>query len=176
MAKQVATLLDATYIELDALHWDANWTEATAEVFRARVSEAMAARRRWVIDGNYTGKLGYTTLTAADTVIWLDYPFPRVCSRLFVRTLRRALRKEVLWNGNREILRSHFFTRDSLFWWAFKSHWRHRREYAARFVDPQFAHVRLVRLRTPGGAERYLTELARASGIGRLAELREEAG
>jgi adenylate kinase family enzyme len=159
LGKRLATLLGASYVELDALHWEPNWIEATAEVFRARVAEGIAGRR-WVVDGNYTGKLGYMTYEAADTVLWLDYSFPRVFSRLFVRTMRRRIRREQLWNGNVERLRSHFFTKDSLFLWAVKSHWRHRRDYAARFEQQDFAHLRIVRLRTPADTENYVRHIA----------------
>jgi adenylate kinase family enzyme len=159
LARQLARILDAAYVELDALHWGPNWTEAEAGVFRARVSEAIA-RPRWVVDGNYTGKLGYLAYEAADTVLWLDYSFARVFSRLFIRTLRRRMRREELWNGNRERLRSHFFTRESLFLWAVQTHWKHRRTYPERFASPEFAHLRIVRLRSPRETERYVARLA----------------
>jgi adenylate kinase family enzyme len=159
LARQLAQVLDAIYIELDALHWGPNWTEAEAGVFRARVAEAIAPPR-WVVDGNYTGKLGYLVYEAADTVLWLDYSFVRVFSRLFVRTFRRRLRREELWNGNRESLRSHFFTRESLFLWAVQTHWMHRRTYPERFASPEFAHLRIVRLRSPRDTQRYVEGLA----------------
>ncbi len=159
LAKRLAGQLDARCIELDALHWEPNWTEATAEAFRARVTAAIAAPR-WVVDGNYTGKLGFLTYDAADTVLWLDYSFPRVFRQLFVRTMRRRASREELWNGNVESLRTHFFTRDSLFLWAVKSHWRHRRVYIARFAQPEFAHLSVVRLHTPGETERYVCAVA----------------
>lgn len=154
LAGRLAGLLDARYIELDALHWEPNWTEATDEVFRARVTAEIAAPR-WVVDGNYTGKLGFLTYHAADTIVWLDYSFPRVFRQLFVRTMRRRATRQELWNGNVESLRTHFFTRDSLFLWAVKSHWRHRRDYSARFAAPEFEGHTIVRLRTPSETERY---------------------
>jgi adenylate kinase family enzyme len=159
LAKRLAGLLDARYIELDALHWEPNWIEATTEVFLARVTAEIAAPR-WVVDGNYTGKLGFLTYDAADTVLWLDYAFPRVFRQLFVRTMGRRIRREELWNGNVERLRSHFFTKDSLFLWAVKSHWRHRRDYRVRFAQPEFAHLSVVRLRSPHETERYVAKLA----------------
>ena len=159
LAKRLARILDAPRVELDALHWEPNWTEATAEVFQERVREAIAGDR-WVLDGNYTGKLGFMTFEAADTLIWLDYAFPRVFSRLFIRTVRRRIHREELWNGNRERLRSHFFTKDSLFLWAVKSQWRHRRIYVERFAQPEFAHLRVVRLHSPKETERYIAAVA----------------
>jgi len=166
LARAIARAIGVPHIELDALHWDAGWTEAPAELFRERVADAIGGER-WVVDGNYSGKLGSMTYAAADTVVWLDYAFPRVFSRLFVRTMRRALRGEVLWNGNRERLRDHFFTRDSLFLWAVKSHWRHRRTYAERFSGPAHADLHVVRVRRPAEAQAYLRGLRRLAGRAR---------
>ena len=162
LAKRLAGILDMPRVELDALHWEPNWTEATAEVFQERVREAIAGER-WVVDGNYTGKLGYMTFEAADTLLWLDYAFSRVFTRLFIRTMRRRIHREELWNGNREKLRSHLFTKDSLFLWAVKSHWRHRKSYVDRFAQPEFAHLRVVRLYSPEETERFVRTLARAA-------------
>ena len=61
----------------------------------------------WVIDGNY-GKTRDLVWASADTVVWLDYRFPRVFTRLLQRTFRRTLRREILWHGNRERLRTAF--------------------------------------------------------------------
>src|SRR5207244_1407055 len=77
----------------------------------------------------YTSVVAEELWPAADTIIWLDYPFPLVFRRLFVRTLRRWWRREVLWNGNRERLHEHFLSRKSLFLWAVRTHWRRRRGY-----------------------------------------------
>src|SRR3546814_4713935 len=50
--------------------------------------------------------LPYTTLfrAAADTIVWLDLPRPLIMRRVAGRTLRRAITREELWNGNREPL------------------------------------------------------------------------
>lgn len=161
LAKRLSAMLGMPRVELDALHWEPNWTEATAEVFQERVRDAIAGER-WVVDGNYTGKLGFMTFEAADTLLWLDYAFPRVFRQLFIRTMLRRVRREELWNGNRESLRSHFFTKDSLFLWAVKSHWRHRKSYVERFARPEFAHLRVVRLHSPTEMERYIATVAPA--------------
>ncbi|PSN09965.1 adenylate kinase, partial [filamentous cyanobacterium CCP5] len=52
LARQIAQSLQVTHIELDALHWEPHWTPAAPEVFRERVTIALAGDR-WVADGNY---------------------------------------------------------------------------------------------------------------------------
>lgn len=51
-ARLIAARLQLPHVELDALHWDANWTMAPLPVFRERVARALAGEA-WVIDGNY---------------------------------------------------------------------------------------------------------------------------
>jgi adenylate kinase family enzyme len=49
-AQRLAVRLGAEYVELDELFWDAHWTEAAPDVFRARVERATAGPR-WVVAG-----------------------------------------------------------------------------------------------------------------------------
>jgi adenylate kinase family enzyme len=159
-ARRIAEAIGGTHIELDALHWRANWTEASAEEFRALVHNAIAAPS-WAVDGNYRSKAADLIWTAADTLIWLDYPFPLVMWRLFRRTVRRVRTQEELWAGNRERWKEQFLSGDSLFLWAVKTHRKHRREYPEWLGRPEFAHLRVVRARRPRDAERFVTSLPR---------------
>jgi adenylate kinase family enzyme len=157
-AVELARRLRLPYVELDALHHGPNWSEPTNEEFRARVRGAMdAAPDGWVIDGNYEGKLGELVLADADTIVWLDPPF-RVKARRLVRRTAKRIRDDVeLWSGNRETWRNVLWGRDALFWWMVRGHFRHRREWPARFAgDPRFVRLRSVEeardwLETQGG-------------------------
>ena len=42
MAAALASLLSVPHVELDALHWEPNWTEAPDDVLRDRVRAAIA--------------------------------------------------------------------------------------------------------------------------------------
>jgi adenylate kinase family enzyme len=50
VGRKIAEKLDVPFVELDAIHWGAGWTEATADELRARV-EPIVVGDRWVIDG-----------------------------------------------------------------------------------------------------------------------------
>jgi adenylate kinase family enzyme len=154
-AADLACRLGLTYVELDALYHGSNWSEPTAEEFRARVHAAMdAAPGGWVIDGNYDSRLGDTVVDAADTIVWLDLPFWLKMRRLWSRTVHRMRDDIELWNGNRETWRGAFLGRDSLFGYALRSHIRHRREWPTRFgKDPRF-----IRLRSATEVRHWLDE------------------
>jgi adenylate kinase family enzyme len=127
------------------------------DVFLDLVDQATSGRH-WVIDGNYSRSRAITW-PRADTVVWLDYPLPLTLWRLWWRTLRRTLRQEELWNGNRERLTTHLFTRDSLFLWALMTYRRRRREYPVLLSAPENAHLALVRLRSPRQTEKWLLSI-----------------
>jgi hypothetical protein len=80
--------------------------------------------------------------------------------RLWWRTIRRFVRREELWNGNRERLWEHFFTRKSLFLWALQTYGRRRREYPMLFNQPQHAHLQVIHFRSPRQTEAWLKQLA----------------
>lgn len=52
LACQIAGRLKIPHIELDALHWGPDWTQAPLQLFRARVTDAVKGGA-WVVDGNY---------------------------------------------------------------------------------------------------------------------------
>ena len=151
IAAELARRLDVPRIELDALSWEANWVPVAPEVLRERVAQAVATDE-WVVDGNYSATRDLVW-GRADTVVWLDFPFVTVMWRVIARTLRRSLRGEVLWSGNRESLRL-ALSRDSIILWAMTTYWRRRRDYPRLFRD--YPDVRFVRLRSPTEGRRFL--------------------
>ena len=84
LARRLAPLIDAPVVELDALHWAPNWTEAPDDVMRRRVAAATAGDA-WVVDGNY-GQIRDLTWGQAETIVWLDYSLPVIYRRLLSRT------------------------------------------------------------------------------------------
>ena len=88
LAARLAPVLDLPLIHLDRLFHDstAAWA-GDAPAWRRWVVEQLITRERWLIDGHYPATLT-ERLTAADTVIHLDYPV-HVC---LTRALRRRWR------------------------------------------------------------------------------------
>lgn len=107
LARQAAERLGLPLLELDAVFWDAGWTQRDPDEARALVREFAAAHAEgWVVEGNWSSKLQGLldpgTAGGADAFVWLDHSRPRVMRRLVGRTLRRGILREELWHGNRE--------------------------------------------------------------------------
>ena len=98
LARRLAALIDAPFVELDGHRHQAGWTELSDDDLRARVAE-LCAGDRWVVDGNYDA-VRDLVWARADTVVWIDLPRWRVtarrCSRLpFHSSVRRTPRPTV---------------------------------------------------------------------------------
>lgn len=156
LARSIAQRLDIPHIELDALHWEPNWTEAADDLFRSRIIKALSSDR-WVIDGNYS-KVRDLVWSRADTVIWLDYSFATVLNRLVWRTLRRGLLQEELWSGNRETLQKAFFSQDSILLWMLQTYGKNRRKYPLLFQQPEYRHLQIIHQRSPRETHRWLSQ------------------
>ncbi len=158
LARELARRLGVPHVELDALHHDAGWQEAPADVLRARVEEALAAAPDgWVVDGNYHGKLGTLVQERADTVVFLDLPLGLTLRRVLRRTARRVLMREELWNGNRETLRNALTPSESIIWWAVRMHRTHAAKWAERLG--RVPGLDVVWLRSPGEVEDWLQSI-----------------
>lgn len=163
LAQELSKRLGIPHVELDALYWEPHWIEPTVEVFREKVSRAVSGEA-WVVDGNYS-KVRDLVWPRADTIVWLDLSLPVILRRLARRTLQRLLTQEELWSGNRERLRTALFSRNSLFIWALKTYRRRRRDFSALPSNPEFAHLRIVRLRSPRAVEVWLSNIPPSQGV-----------
>lgn len=150
LGRRLAERLQLPFVELDALVHGPNWAEVSDEDVRNRLAPVLAGDA-WVIDGNYHSKLGNSVLRRADTIVWLDLPIHVWFWRLVKRTYRRWRKREELWNGNRERLRHVFWGRDSLFVWAFRSHFRRRQTW-----PKTLAQYPVVRLSTVQAVKEFL--------------------
>lgn len=156
LAMALSERLGLAFVELDALHWQANWTPANLQDFRANVDTATRGEG-WVVAGNYH-VVRDLIWPRAQAVIWLDYSLPVVFWRLLRRTIRRGLTQEELWNGNREKFWWHLklWSDESLFHWLFKTYWRRKREIPLLLQQPEHEHLALIHFTSPREAEAWL--------------------
>jgi hypothetical protein len=91
-------------------------------------------------------------------VVWLDLPRRLVMRRIILRTVRRAVTRERLWNDNREPL-ANLYRLDpekNIIRWAWVRHAVYVERYDAAMHDSAFDHLRFVRLRTTAGIDAFL--------------------
>jgi adenylate kinase family enzyme len=128
LSEALAKILDVAYLELDGLYQQPNWTGLELEVFRARVRD-FAAQPRWVVDGNYS-QVRDILWPLATTIVIIDLPKRVVMTRVIKRTMLRIVKRERLWNDNRESWRN-ALSRDpmrNIILWAWNSHARYHEQ------------------------------------------------
>jgi adenylate kinase family enzyme len=159
VARRLANHLHIPHIELDALHWEPNWTHVPDAELCRRIEEATRPDA-WVVDGNYSLSREITW-PRAQVVIWLDYPLWTVFRQLWRRIWRRWWTKELLWGNNREHLLVHFklWSDESLIKWLFKTYWRRKKQYPLLFAKPENAHLKIIHLKTPRETETWFNSL-----------------
>ena len=169
LAARLASELGLTHIELDALYHRANWQEATPEDFqrdlRAAMQAADAATDGWTTCGNYRSAGGRINQDAADTIIWLDMPRWLILRRVTMRTVRRAITREELWNGNREPL-TNFYRLDpqkNIIRWAWTKYDDYRQQNLAAMTDGTWSHATVHQLRSSAEVEAFVAEVAQGS-------------
>lgn len=86
LATRIARRTGLPIVHLDREYWRSGWVEPDPAEWRETV-EALTARPRWVMDGNYGGTLELR-LRRADTVIVLDLPAWLCTARIVIRALR----------------------------------------------------------------------------------------
>ena len=164
LARRVAEMWDLRHVEIDGLFHGENWTPRESFIDDVR---AFAAEDRWVTEWQYTSK-GTDAILAprAQLVIWLDYPYRVVRTRLLRRTIGRSILRTRMWNDNVEKPIWRMFSGDpeeNIIAWQTKT----LHKWAERMPDVtgDHPHLTIVRMRHPRETERWLRDQAGASGV-----------
>lgn len=107
----------------DPFYWRSNWEPASQE----HVDECLTAvlnQQRWVLDGNFE-RQWRQVWAHAECIVWLDYSLVTVLWQVATRNFGWALRRTVVWSGNRMSIRQAF----SGVVHALRSHAAKRRRY-----------------------------------------------
>lgn len=154
LAAALGEKLGLPHQEIDGLYHLPGWQPCPREEFIEKV-DAIVSRDGWVLDGNYRA-VKDRILEACDTLIWLDYPRSLVMRRIVRRTVGRLIRREVLWNGNRERFVTSFLKSDSVIWWAWTTHARRRKEADEIFARLEGSGKALLRFYHPDETAHWL--------------------
>src|SRR5690606_4073516 len=98
----------------------------------------------------------------ADTVVVLDLAKAVVMRRVVTRTLRRVVRREELWNGNREPWRNLYAwdPERNIIRWSWTRYALTRDRYRAAAQEPANAHLDFVLRSTPAEVAAFLASVA----------------
>lgn len=156
VGRRLAGRLGVPFVELDSIFHQPNWQELPVDEFRRRVGAALSSDA-WVVDGNYPA-VQDLVWHGAETVVWLDLPRPLIIRRVLLRTLRRAVTRQRLWNGNREALTNlcRLDPRRNIVRWAWVTYPVYVEQYSAAMQDPTCTHLQFVRLRCPQEVNAFL--------------------
>jgi adenylate kinase family enzyme len=157
MAKGISARLNLPFVEIDGLFHGPGWTKRP-EFFEdiKRVTDEPA----WVMDSYGYSIVREILLSKADTLIWLDYPRWQIMPRVIKRSIRRAVTKEVLWNGNFETFKN-FAQPDHPIRWAWSQFGPRRKLMSNLLSDPAYKHLEVIHLKNIRAAREWFRELAR---------------
>lgn len=150
LAVALGEQLGLPHTEIDALYHGPGWVPRTEFLDEVR---ALAASDEWITEWQYT-EARPILLDRCDLVVWLDLPRRVTMWRASRRTLRRRLRREVLWNGNVEGPLRHVLTDpEHILRWAWSSHPRAAERIAE--VLRERPELPVVRLRSDQDVARW---------------------
>lgn len=141
LAVRIGEVLAVRHVEIDALFHGPDWTPR--ETFAADV-DAFTAEPSWVSEWQYTAVRALLA-ERADLLVWLDLGRVTVMRQVVWRTVRRRLRRQVLWNGNIEPpLRTVFTDPEHIVRWAWSTH--HKTAQRVTVLHQQRPDLVIVRL------------------------------
>ena len=152
LGRKLSRELSIKQIDLDELHFLPNWVEKKNAVFIDDVHRELENLDEWIVTGSYQTLLKDTVWQSASTIIWLDYPLNLILRRYFIRTYRRVFLKEKCCGENYETL-SKTFSRESLFFWIFKTFW-HRKRRMKNWMNTLFSDKDWIVLKKPKEEEK----------------------
>ncbi|KAJ6532894.1 hypothetical protein DFH09DRAFT_1181821 [Mycena vulgaris] len=161
--KHLAELLGVPFISLDTLFWKPGWKQSSKDELREKVLEALAsAPNGWVVDGNYSARVGSIVQDSSTDVIWLDPPLILYLPRIIIRTVLRLLRLRAPCSpGCPEMLSEVLFSKESIIWWCITQHGPVRKREGARMSEIGIGvgtNIEGQKMRRIGGWGRELRE------------------
>ena len=156
LARRLGERLGIQHTELDALHHGPGWVPRPEFLDDVR---ALVAQDAFVTEWQYSAARPLV-LRRAEAVVWLDLPTHVTMRQVVARTVRRSVRREVLWNGNVEppIWRTWYRAPDeNIVRWAWST--RHKYRDLPATIARTAPDVVVVRLRSRREVDRWVARL-----------------
>lgn len=154
LAAELASRLRLPYTELDSLFHGPGWVPRPEFLDDVRT---VVAGDSWVSEWQYPDARPLL-LAHADTLIWLDFPRRTVMHRVLRRSLRLAVRRQPVFNGNTESFRD-WLDPGHPIRWAWSAHHQVRANVLAALA--QRPELTVLRFRSPAEVRRWLRSVGR---------------
>lgn len=165
LAAKLAKSLNLHCIHMDDIFWKPNWEmtpkDEHPQIIEKMILEAEKTKNGWVIDGNYSSASN-VIWAKANIVVHLDYNFWVSFVRLFIRTVKRLVFRERICNGNVESWKTQFWTKESIFLWAWRTYVSSRQRILQRMEDNQFEHLEVIKLVSPAACELWFEQFTKS--------------
>ncbi|WP_454042153.1 AAA family ATPase [Cellulosimicrobium sp. Marseille-Q8652] len=161
LAGRIAQRLGVPHTDIDGLHHGPGWVPRPEFLDDVR---ALLAQDAFVTEWQFSGARPLI-LARAEVLVWLDLPTRVTMRQVVGRTVRRSVRREVLWNGNVEppVWRSVFQPpEENIVRWSWVT--RHKYRDLPERLALEAPHVALVRLRSRREVERWVRRLPTRPG------------
>jgi adenylate kinase family enzyme len=172
---RLSKALGVPLVELDALNWEPGWVglnDTNPEELDRRFREATTSDG-WVVAGSYSGFSQRAFWARLQTVVCLDLPVPQLLWRMLTRSWRRWRSRELLWGTNEERFWPQLMfwrKEDSLLWWIVTQQARKRDRFVECMADPQWGHIRFVRLTSSREIEAFIRSVETRATPARTSE------
>ncbi len=162
LSQRLAAILGVGVVELDAIRHARGWDSTDWPEFREVLTRRLDSMPGgWVVEGSYSAIMD-VYLSRIDTMVWLHLPFRTSFWRLLKRTIPRGIKQTQLYTptGPHESIRQSFFSRQSILWFALKSHHEAANRRRVRLAAlPR--HVRIYELQSPREVEVFVQAVQR---------------
>ncbi len=163
--KKLSSSVGIPYIEMDEIFWGPNWYRPEKEEFYAKIENRITGDS-WILDGNYS-KSTHVKWKNVQTVIWLDYPYPRIIFQTIRRAISRIISQQEMWPGteNKESFRRAFLSKESIILWSLSNLTKVRKKYKRLMKDPEYSHINFIRLKSNKHSNKLLENIQPKSSI-----------
>lgn len=146
LARKLSKKFNCKHIELDVYAWNPGWVKKTDEEILDSVGKD-AKQNTWIACGNWslTRELIWKEATH---LVWLKLPARVVFWRLLKRTLINILTKKEIAGGNVETFTQQFFSKNSIFLWAYQTHWKRDETYSTLIASGVYDPLEVVILKS----------------------------
>ncbi len=158
---RLSRALGVPFVELDALNWEPGWVglnDTDPDELERRFRDATKSDG-WVAAGSYSRFSQRAFWPRLQTAVYLDLPIPQLLWRMLTRSWRRWRSGEVLWGTNKDRFWPQLMfwrKEDALLWWIITQQSRKRNRWVEYVADPQWTHIRFVRLTSSRQIEAFI--------------------